>query len=45
MVPIVGVLAAAALIVMAVHKDHTVAIAGYIVLALSAVFYFYLRSR
>ena len=45
-VPIIGVVAAAVLIVIGRTQRITpVAIAGYIVLALSAVLYFYLRSR
>jgi hypothetical protein len=45
-VPIVGVVAAAVLIVIGRTQRITpVAIAGYILLALSAVLYLYLRSR
>jgi hypothetical protein len=45
-VPIVGVVAAALLIVIGRTQRITpVAIAGYILLALSAVLYLYLRSR
>jgi hypothetical protein len=45
-VPIVGVVVSAVLIVIGRTQRITpVAIAGYIVLALSAVLYFYLRSR
>ena len=45
-VPIVGVVAAAVLIVIGRTQRITpVAIAGYIVLAISAVLYLYLRSR
>jgi hypothetical protein len=45
-VPIIGVVAAAVLIVIGRTQRITpVAIAGYILLALSAVLYFYLRSR
>ena len=45
-VPIIGVVAAAVLIVIGRTQRITpVAIAGYLVLALSAVLYFYLRSR
>ena len=45
-VPIVGVVASAVLIVIGRTQRITpVAIAGYVVLALSAVLYFYLRSR
>jgi hypothetical protein len=44
--PIVGVVAAAVLIVIGRTQRITpVAIAGYILLALSAVLYLYLRSR
>lgn len=46
MVPIIGVVAAAVLIVIGRTQRITpVAIAGYILLVLSAVLYFYLRSR
>ena len=46
MVPIIGVVAAAVLIVIGRTQRITpVAIAGYISLVLSAVLYFYLRSR
>ena len=45
-VPIIGVVAAAVLIVIGRTQRITpVAIAGYLVLALSAGLYFYLRSR
>jgi hypothetical protein len=45
-VPIVGVVIAAVLIVIGrTQRNNPVAIAGYIVLALSAVLYVYLRSR
>lgn len=45
-VPIIGVVAAAVLIVIGRTQRITpVAIAGYLVLALSAVLYFYLRTR
>ncbi len=45
-VPIVGVVIAAVLIVMGrTQRNNPLAIAGYVVLALSAVLYFYLRSR
>ena len=45
-VPIVGVVAAAVLIVIGrTQRNNPVAIAGYIVLAPSAGLYFYLRSR
>jgi hypothetical protein len=45
-VPIIGVVAAAVLIVIGRTQRITpVAIAGYILLVLSAVLYFYLRSR
>jgi hypothetical protein len=45
-VPIVGVVAAAVLIVIGRTQRITpVAIAGYIVLALAAVLYLYLRPR
>jgi hypothetical protein len=45
-VPIVGVVVAAVLIVIGrTQRNNPVAIAGYIVLALSAVLYFYVRSR
>ena len=46
MLPIIGVVAAAVLIVIGRTQRITpVAIAGYILLVLSAVLYFYLRSR
>lgn len=46
MIPIVGVVAAAVLIVIGRTQRITpVAIAGYILLALSAVLYVILRSR
>ncbi|MGA8921971.1 MAG: hypothetical protein WB682_02415 [Candidatus Dormiibacterota bacterium] len=46
MVPIVGAVIAAVLIVIGrTQRINPVAIAGYILLALSAVLYFYLRSR
>ena len=46
MVPIIGVVAAAVLIVIGRTQRITpVAIAGYSLLVLSAVLYFYLRSR
>jgi hypothetical protein len=45
-VPIVGAVVSAVLIVIGRTQRITpVAIAGYIMLALSAVLYFYLRSR
>jgi hypothetical protein len=45
-VPIIGVVAAAVLIVIGRTQRITpVAIAGYILLVLSAVLYFHLRSR
>ena len=45
-IPIVGVVVAAVLIVIGrTQRNNPVAIAGYIVLALSAALYFYLRSR
>lgn len=45
-VPIIGVVAAAVLIVIGrTQRITAVAIAGYILLALSAVLYFFLRSR
>ena len=45
-VPIIGVVAAAVLIVIGrTQRINPVAIAGYILLVLSAVLYFYLRSR
>jgi hypothetical protein len=45
-VPIVGVVAAAVLILIGRTQRITpIAIAGYILLALSAVLYLYLRSR
>jgi hypothetical protein len=45
-IPIVGVVVAAVLIVIGrTQRNNPVAIAGYVVLALSAVLYFYLRSR
>jgi len=45
-VPIIGVVAAAVLIVIGrTQRNNPVAIAGYLVLALSAGLYFYLRSR
>jgi hypothetical protein len=45
-VPIISVVAAAVLIVIGRTQRITpVAIAGYILLVLSAVLYFYLRSR
>jgi hypothetical protein len=45
-VPIIGVVAAAVLIVIGRTQRITpVAIAGYVLLVLSAVLYFYLRSR
>jgi hypothetical protein len=45
-IPIVGVVVSAVLIVIGrTQRNNPVAIAGYIVLALSAVLYFYLRSR
>jgi hypothetical protein len=45
-VPIVGVVVAAVLIVIGrTQRITTVAIAGYILLALSAVLYLYVRSR
>ena len=45
-IPIVGVVVAAVLIVIGrTQRNNPVAIAGYIVLAVSAVLYFYLRSR
>jgi len=44
--PIIGVVVAAVLIVIGrTQRNNPVAIAGYIVLALSAVLYLYLRSR
>src|ERR1700694_4765987 len=44
--PIVGVVVSAVLILIGrTQRNNPVAIAGYIVLALSAVLYFYLRSR
>ena len=44
--PIVGVVVSAVLIAIGrTQKINPVAIAGYIVLALSAALYFYLRSR
>ena len=44
--PIVGVVASAVLILIGrTQRNNPVAIAGYIVLALSAGLYFYLRSR
>jgi len=45
-VPIIGVVAAAVLIVIGRTQRITpVAIAGYVLLALSAALYLYLRSR
>jgi hypothetical protein len=45
-VPIIGVVASAVLIVIGRTQRITpVAIAGYVLLVLSAVLYFYLRSR
>jgi hypothetical protein len=45
-VPIIGVVVAAVLIVIGrTRRNNPVAIAGYVVLALSAALYFYLRSR
>jgi len=45
-VPIVGAVVSAVLIVIGrTQRNNPVAIAGYIVLALSAAPYFYLRSR
>jgi hypothetical protein len=45
-VPIVGVVVSAVLIVIGrTQRNNPVAIAGYIVLALSALLYFSLRSR
>jgi hypothetical protein len=45
-IPIVGVVVSAVLIVIGrTQRNNPVAIAGYIVLALSAALYFYLRSR
>jgi hypothetical protein len=45
-VPIVGAVVSAVLIVIGrTQRINPVAIAGYILLALSAVLYFYLRSR
>jgi len=44
--PIVGVVVSAVLIVVGrTQRNNPVAIAGYLVLALSAGLYFYLRSR
>ena len=44
--PIIGVVVAAVLIVIGrTQRNNPVAIAGYVVLALSAGLYFYLRSR
>ena len=44
--PIIGVVAAAVLIVIGrTQRNNPVAIAGYIVLALAAALYLYLRSR
>jgi hypothetical protein len=45
-VPIVGAVVSAVLIVIGrTQRNNPVAIAGFIVLALSAALYFYLRSR
>jgi hypothetical protein len=44
--PIIGVVVSAVLIVIGrTQRNNPVAIAGYLVLALSAGLYFYLRSR
>jgi hypothetical protein len=44
--PIIGVVVSAVLIVIGrTQRNNPVAIAGYVVLALSAVLYLYLRSR
>ena len=46
MFPIIGVVVSVVLIVIGrTQRNNPVAIAGYIVLALSAALYFYLRSR
>jgi hypothetical protein len=44
--PIIGVVIAAVVIVIGrTQRNNPVAIAGYVLLALSAVLYLYLRSR
>ena len=46
MFPIIGVVVSAVLIVIGrTQRNNAVAIAGYVVLVLSAGLYFYLRSR
>ena len=46
MFPIIGVVVSAVLILIGrIQRNNPVAIAGYVVLALSAGLYFYLRSR